>query len=174
MYRELIQSQSQWNVLAQQVMMGMVDRSKDSTAMYSMDQWPGYTHERKAIIKFMQERAISNPVVLTGDIHSNWANELRVDDLVTESPIVASEFVATSLSSGGNGKREPNNLSGLLAKNPCVKFHNEERGYIRCHVSPKAWQSDYVVVSDVTQPGGKCETYKSFVVENGNPKVQSA
>jgi alkaline phosphatase D len=122
----------------------------------------------------MQERAISNPVVLTGDIHSNWANELRVDDRLTDSAVVASEFVATSLSSGGNGKREPAYLSELLANNPGVKFHNEERGYIRCHVTPKSWQSDYVVVSDVMQPGGKCETYKSFVVENGNPKVQTA
>lgn len=174
MYRELIQSQSQWNVLAQQVMMGMVGRSKDSEALYSMDQWPGYAHERKAIVKFMQERAISNPVVLTGDIHSNWANELRVDDRLTDSAVVASEFVATSLSSGGNGKREPAYLGELLANNPGVKFHNEERGYIRCHVTPKSWQSDYVVVSDVTQPGGKCETYKSFVVENGSPKVQNA
>jgi alkaline phosphatase D len=174
MYRELIQSQSQWNVLAQQVMMGMAGRSKDSEALYSMDQWPGYAHERKAIVKFMQERAISNPVVLTGDIHSNWANELRVDDRLTDSAVVASEFVATSLSSGGNGKREPAYLSELLANNPGVKFHNEERGYIRCHVTPKSWQSDYVVVSDVMQPGGKCETYKSFVVENGSPKVQTA
>jgi pSer/pThr/pTyr-binding forkhead associated (FHA) protein len=98
----------------------------------------------------MQERAISNPVVLTGDIHSNWANELRVDDRLTDSAVVASEFVATSLSSGGNGKREPAYLSELLANNPGVKFHNEERGYIRCHVTPKSWQSDYVVVSDVT------------------------
>lgn len=174
MYRELIQSQSQWNVLAQQVMMGMVGRSKDSDALYSMDQWPGYVHERKAIVKFMQERAISNPVVLTGDIHSNWANELRVDDRLADTAIVASEFVATSLSSGGNGKREPAYLGELLANNPGVKFHNEERGYIRCHVTPKSWQSDYVVVNEVTQPGGKCETYKSFVVENGSPKVQPA
>jgi alkaline phosphatase D len=174
MYRELIQSQSTWNVLAQQVMMGLVGRSKDGDALYSMDQWPGYVHERKAIVKFLQERAISNPVVLTGDIHSNWANELRVDDRLVDTAVVASEFVATSLSSGGNGKREPAYLGELLANNPGVKFHNEERGYIRCQVTPKSWQSDYVVVNEVTQPGGKCETYKSFVVENGSPKVQQA
>ena len=46
-----------------------------------------------------------NPVVLTGDIHSNWVNDLRVDDRKPESPVVATEFVGTSISSGGNGER---------------------------------------------------------------------
>ena len=43
----LIESQATWNVLAQQVMMGMVGyRSSAGEPVYSMDQWPGYAHER--------------------------------------------------------------------------------------------------------------------------------
>ncbi|MBL8888740.1 MAG: alkaline phosphatase D family protein [Planctomycetaceae bacterium] len=175
MYRELIQSTSTWNVLAQQVMMGLVNRAKAADKVtYSMDQWPGYAAERMEIVRFLQDRQISNPVVLTGDIHSNWVNEIRVDDRQVEAPIVATEFVATSLSSGGNGLAQPDGLDKLLSNNPCVKFHNTERGYIRCTVTPKQWQADYMSVSDVLQPGGTTSVRSSFVVEAGDPQVKNA
>jgi alkaline phosphatase D len=175
LYSRLIQSHATWNVLAQQVMMGMVGYTKNGDdPLYSMDQWPGYTAERMALVRFMQERRISNPVVLTGDIHSNWVNELRVDDRRVEEPVVATEFVATSLSSGGNGVEKPPRHDRLRADNPCVRFHNGERGYIRCEITPHTWQADYVVVDDVLQPGGKCFTRNSFVVQAGSPRVLSS
>lgn len=175
MYRQLISSTATWNVLAQQVMMGMVNRSNvPDTGKYSMDQWPGYAAERMEIVRFMQERRVANPVVLTGDIHSNWVNELRIDDRDSDSAVVATEFVATSLSSGGNGMAEPTYVPELMAKNACVKFHNTERGYIRCTVTPDRWQADYMSVDDVLQPGGKTTVRSAFVVEAGNPTVKPA
>ncbi len=171
--RKLVTSGASWNVLAQQVMMGMVNRSaKADDPRYSMDQWPGYTAERMQLMRFMEDRRISNPVVLTGDIHSSWVNELRIDDRRTDEKIVASEFVATSLTSGGNGVAEPRGLDKLLAANAAVRFHNEERGYIRCTVTPTTWKSDYMVVDDVLKPGGKTLERAAFVVEAGNPAVQ--
>ena len=47
------------------------------------------------MLKHFAEKRISNPVVLTGDIHSNWANELMVDFDQPESQVVATEFVGT-------------------------------------------------------------------------------
>ena len=166
----MVASRGRWNVLAQQVMMGMIDRSEDK---FSMDQWPGAAHERTGLLQFMADHKVSNPVVLTGDIHSNWVNDLRVDDRKAELPIVGTEFVATSISSGGNGQRIPTGLETLMSRNPAVKFHNKERGYVRCTVTPQAWMSDYVVVEDVTQPGGKTQTRASFAVEAGQPGAQA-
>ena len=173
--QSLIESQGTWNVLAQQVMMGLVAVTKrDGAPAYSMDQWPGYTAERMQLLEFMKDRRVPNPVVLTGDIHSNWANDIRIDDREAESPLVASEFVCTSLSSGGNGVDKPNNLDELTAANQGVKFHNRERGYILCNVTPKKWTSDYRVVDEVEKPGGKTFTRASFVIESGNPEVKPA
>ncbi|GIW98795.1 MAG: alkaline phosphatase [Pirellulaceae bacterium] len=172
---QLITSSATWNVLAQQVMMGMVDRAGNPEAPeYSMDQWPGYAAERMQLMRFLQSRRISNPVVLTGDIHSNWVNELRVDDRQPDLPVVATEFVATSLSSGGNGTERPRGLDALLAANPCVRYHNAERGYIRCDITPTRWQADYMTTDDVLRPGGKTFLRRSFVVESGNPQVQTS
>jgi len=172
---ELLTSRATWNVLAQQVMMGLVGFRKGEEPLgYSMDQWPGYATERAELLRFLRERRIANPVVLTGDIHSAWANELRVDDRRADEPPVATEFVATSLSSGGNGPERPAGLDQILADNPGVRFHNGERGYIRCEATPAAWRSDFMVVDDVLRPGGRTFPRASFVVTAGDPRVQPA
>jgi alkaline phosphatase D len=170
----LISSTATWNVLAQQVMMGMVERENRDRVGYSMDQWPGAVHERLALVRFLADRKVPNPVVLTGDIHANWVNDLRVDDRTPETPIVATEFVGTSISSGGNGRKQPANLDRLIARNPFVKFHDQQRGYVRCTVTPKDWRSDYVIVDDVLKPNGAVSTLASFVVEAGKPGTMKA
>lgn len=173
LYQNLIASPATWNVLAQQVMMGMVTMSqKGDPDKYVMDQWPGYARERMELMRFLQDRKISNPVVLTGDIHSNWVNDLRVDDRQVEQPVVATEFVGTSITSGGNGEAKPYFHDLLMANNPLLKFCNFERGYVKCTVTPTQWRSDYMVVSDVLQPGGDVSCRASFVVENGRAGAQ--
>lgn len=171
--QSMIQSNSQWNVLAQQIMMGIANRQtkENGEPVYSMDQWPGYVNERNKLVRFLKERDISNPVVLTGDIHSNWVNELRVDDLQPDGPLIATEFVATSLSSGGNGEAKRSHHDLYLTNNPGVKFYNAERGYIICDVTPERWISHYRVVNDVLAPGGKTTTRTSFRVNAGYAKV---
>ncbi len=173
----LAASRATWNVLAQQVMMGMATvgrKDPEQEGKFSMDQWPGYAAERVELARFLLERKIANPVVLTGDIHSNWVNDLRVDDRKLDTPIVAAEFVGSSISSGGKGNEKPEYLERLQSANPFVKYHSTERGYVRCRVTPGQWQSDYVMVDDVTKPGGAVATRASFVVESGKPGVNRA
>lgn len=170
----LIASRGAWNVLAQQVMMALVEYNTPGRVGYSMDQWPGAAHERIALMRFLADRKVPNPVVLTGDIHSNWVNDLRIDDRKPEGSVVATEFVGTSLTSGGNGPKEVTGLDKLQAANPGVRFHNRERGYVRCIVTPGSWRSDYVVVEDVTKPAGAVRTRASFVVEAGRPGAKPA
>jgi alkaline phosphatase D len=170
----LSKSTATWNVLAQQVMMAMVDGVAGEEKGYGTDRWTGYAHDRLELMKFIAERKVANPVVLTGDIHSNWVNELRIDDRETDKPIVATEFVGTSISSSGNGVDKPANLDRLMAENACLRFHNRQRGYVRCEVTPQAWRSDFVTVSDVTTPDAPTNVRASYVVEVGRPGVQQA
>ncbi len=171
---KLISSPGTWNVLAQQVMMGMVDvRPAEPGEQYSMDQWPGSAAERLALGHFLKTRHVLNPIVLTGDIHSNWVNDLRVDDRKSDTPVVATEFVVTSITSGGNGGDQPVSRAALQAANPGVRYYNAQRGYVRCTVTPKTWQSDYMVVDKVSEADAPIHKTASFVVEAGRPGVQS-
>jgi alkaline phosphatase D len=161
-----------WNCVAQQVMMARVDRRPGEEIAWSTDQWAGYDAVRKRLLQHLAERRVSNPIVLTGDIHTNWVNDLKVDFDQTDSPTVATEFVGTSISSGGDGTPTRRDTASVMAENPFVKFYNAERGYVRCEVTAERWTSDYRVVPFVTREGAPCLTRASFVVEKDRPGAQ--
>lgn len=167
----LHRSSAGWNILPQQVMMAKVDRTAGPGERYSMDQWPGYEADRTRLLTFLGARQPRNPIVLTGDIHDNWVNDLTAgrDE---RSPVVATELVGTSVSSGGDGQDMPAAMAGILAENPFVKFYNSQRGYVRCAVTTDRLQADYRVVEYVSRPDAPVITRASFVVENGHPGGQ--
>lgn len=164
-------SSSTWNVLAQQIMMARVDRKPGPEIAMSMDQWPGYEFERRNVLRHFHERKIPNPVVLAGDIHSNWVNELVLDFDRPDTPAVATEFVGTSISSGGDGIDQPRHTPELLSENPFVKYHNAERGYVSCELTPQTWRADYRTVPYISRRGAPLQTRASFAVESGSPRL---
>jgi alkaline phosphatase D len=173
LYEQLLSSRATWNILAQQIMMGRADVDPAAESkLYSMDQWSGYEVPRNRLFDFLQSQQIANPIVLTGDIHANWVNELKSDFDRPESPTIATEFVCTSISSGGNGFDKNEKTEMMLSQNPFVKFHNNQRGYTRCHVTRDRWISDYQVLDFVDKPGSPIKTRASFVVENGKKGVE--
>ena len=167
-------SRARWNVIAQQVMMARVDRAAGATEAYSMDQWPGYEMNRRRVLAALGRRPEANPLVIAGDIHSHWANDLIADFDDLGSRVVATELVGTSISSGGNGVAKPKTLAATLSENPFVRFHNQQRGYVLCEATPQACRADFRVVDFVDRPGGTTTTAASFVVENGKPGLQPA
>ena len=99
----LASSPARWQVLANQVMMAPFDDASGDPVRLAMDQWGGYPAARDRLTRIIADRAPNRTVVLTGDIHSSWTNELRTDFARTNQPPIAAEFVATSLSSGATG-----------------------------------------------------------------------
>ncbi len=168
----LERSGASWNILAQQVMMARGDRQPGPGELYAMDKWTGYEFERRRVLRELRDRRITNPVVITGDIHQNWANELAPDFDRPDAPNVAVEFVGTSISSSGDGVNRPDYLDTLLAENPWVKYHNSERGYVRCEITRQSMRADYRTVPYISRPGAPLNTRVSFAVESGRPQLQ--
>ncbi|HVU87466.1 MAG TPA: alkaline phosphatase D family protein [Pirellulales bacterium] len=167
-------SHAKWNVLAQQVMVTRIDYAAGDVEVLDMDKWAGYEADRRRLLNFLAERKPANPVVLTGDIHTNWACDITTDYNKQDAKNVGVEFVGTSISSSGDGLRTPRNTETILKENPAVKLYNAQRGYVRCTVTPRQWRTDYQVVEYVTRKGAPVETLASFVVEDGQPRVQKA
>ncbi len=167
-------SKANWNVLANQVMMTKVDRKAGDGESFPMDQWAGYEAARVRMMRYFAEQKPSNPVVITGDIHTNWVADLREDWRNTAKPIVGTEFVGTSISSGGDGSDTTERTQATLPENPQVKFFNAQRGYVRCKLTPKQWTSEYRVVEKVSIEGAPVTTRATFVVESGKPGAQRA
>lgn len=170
----LLQSTSTWNVLAQQVMMAPVNRGIEGQPKYSMDQWPGYEVSRQRLLNFFSSRGGLNPVVLTGDIHVNWVNDLRLDLNDAKSPVVATELVGTSMTSGGNGGNHIPEFERAAANNECVRWYNSDRGYVSCEVTPQEWTAHFRSTPFVDKPGSPIVTPSSFVIEAGRPGAQKA
>jgi alkaline phosphatase D len=164
-------SQARWNILAQQVVMAQLELAPGPDKRYSMDKWDGYVAARDRILGFVRSRPVQNFVVLSGDIHQNWAAELKANFDDPGSATLGAEYVGTSISSDGDGSDTLPTTATTLAENPHLKFFNSQRGYVRCEVTPSAWRSDYRVVPYVSQPGAPISTRASFVTENGKPGV---
>ncbi|MBX9698043.1 MAG: alkaline phosphatase D family protein, partial [Acetobacteraceae bacterium] len=122
----------------------------------------------------IRARGIGGAVVLTGDLHSAWAGELRLDPLDERSPVVATEFVATSISSGGDGSEANANTAEILRRNPHIRFFNNRRGYSLHDATAERMEVTFRTVGQVTRAGAPREDRGRFVVEPGRPGVQPA
>ncbi|MFM9882977.1 MAG: alkaline phosphatase D family protein [Burkholderiales bacterium] len=178
----LDRSKATWKVLAQQVMMMRWDLgvlTGQPVNFFNVDAWDGYQVARDRITRFLGEHRIANPIVLSGDIHSSWAADLRLAATDTSSPIVASEFVGTSITSVfGDGNHAA--VRATLPSNPHIKFFDGlNRGYALCTVTPSDWRTDFRAVQRVpgsvfTVPSADLPvaTLASFGVKAGTPGVR--
>ncbi len=165
-------SSARWNVLAQQVFFAQRDFDPGDAQRFSMDTWDGYVGSRQRLLDAFEQRSVRNPIVLTGDVHANWACNLLSDFDDPESEVVGTEFVGTSITSGGNGSDLRADTAEVLAENPHIKFFNDLRGYVRCRLTRSEWRSDYRVVPFVTERDAPVYTRATYVVGDGNPGAE--
>jgi alkaline phosphatase D len=162
-------SRARWNVLAQQVPFAFVDVGQTAEVAVRHDKWDAYPTARQTIVDFMVARRPGNPVVITGDLHNAWTQVVKADHRDPASRPVATEFVGSSISSGGDGSDQTTTAPAVLAKNPHVVFNSNRRGYVSCEVTPRWWRSEFRAVPFVTTEGAPVATTASFVVESGDP-----
>lgn len=173
----LQRSSAHWNVIAQQVMMASVDFGSGvgtfdprfaGAPVRNVDTWDGYFASRSRILRAVSDYGPGKTIVLTGDVHSSWVNDLRVNSADASSPVVATEFVGPSLTSHFPTTFIPVILAALAdPANADVKFFEGTlHGYVRCRATPEQWLSDYRVVDTVTVPNANVRTLRSFTVDH--------
>ena len=163
--RNLAERRATWQVLAQQVLVMPRDLGNSQV---NVDKWDGAPAARSRLLRGLAERGAANAVVLTGDSHSAWVADLRLDD----GPVVATEFGSTSITSTGDGSETVASTAALLLRNPHIHFFNNRRGYTLHEITPAAMRVTQRVVPYVTRPDAAREDRGVFVVEAGRPGVQ--
>ena len=172
LYDGLAKSKTHWQVLANQVMVAPFDSEPGPKVRAPMDRWDGYPAARDRMLSTIEKTARNKTVIITGDIHSNWVNELHSGFDRPGKPVVAAEFVGTSISSGGDGNEQAARVTNALGENPHVKWQNSRRGYVTCRVDATQWTADYKTVAYVSKPGAPIETPTKWRVEHGRPGIQ--
>jgi alkaline phosphatase D len=162
-------STARWDVLGQQVFFGQRDNNSGPAVVTSMDSWDGYAASRDRITRGWVDAGVRNPVVLTGDVHAHWADELKLDYADPTSRTVGTELVCSSITSTGNGADVPSGNHPWAAWNPHLRFYNNQRGYVRTTITGDAMTADFQVVPYVTTPGAPIHTRATFVIEDRVP-----
>jgi alkaline phosphatase D len=82
-------------------------------------------------------------------------------------PVLASEFVGTSITSQGPSAERVRTLS---ARNPHLKYlRGDKRGYVVVDIAPTACAAHLEVVDDVADPKTGKRRLASFAVAAGKP-----
>jgi alkaline phosphatase D len=168
----LADSPATWQVLAQQVIFTYFDRKAGPGTEFSGGDWNAYVASRKRIIDGMLDRNVRNPVVLTGDAHMHMASDIKTDFLDPDSPPIGSEFVGTSITSGGDGHDRDEDWAQAIAESPHIKYQSSRRGYIRCQLTSQELRADMRIMPYVSRRGAPVTTGASFAIEDGHPGLQ--
>ncbi len=177
----LTSSSAVWNVMAQQTLMARTrfpaatPDADGERFTANLDQWDGYQPARARLLGFLDQARIVNPIVLTGDIHSSWFSDLKLDFDDPASATVASEYVATSISSDFPIAFDAPIKAANPTLNPHVKyFDGSLRGYLRCDVTRERWVTEARTVPTITTRTQPVTTTARFATAAGTPGVVPA
>jgi alkaline phosphatase D len=165
---------AQWHLLAQQKLFMPFDAraAGASEAVHTTDGWDGYVMARQRVIDSIADRGLTNVVVASGDSHVNLIGSVPRRGDVPDAPAIATEFLAASISSGGDGHFNPR--PELLANNPCLRLFNAKRGYHLHEVTPQRWDTAVRIVDQIQKPGGTVTDFARFAVDPRQPGPQTA
>jgi alkaline phosphatase D len=170
-----------WRLLGQQVMMGQLSPSGGQT-LFNFDQWDGYIPARQRLFDAVRDTGVDNLVVLTGDIHSSWANELTGNpwnpaayDPATGRGVVGVEFVTPGVSSVGilDPVEAAQTAAFVRSVSPHMKYAElNKRGYVLLDIDRERIQGEFWHVATVDAPSREETLAAAFVNEAGANRLQ--
>ncbi len=172
---------ARWRVLGQQCMLGQLLNAQQQ--VLNADQWDGYPIERKQILDHLQQAAIDNTVVLTGDIHSSWAMDVTQDAFGgdynpdTGKGSVAVELVTSAVTSpspyGTVEQAAPRELERM--QDPHIHWVNfQKRGYLVVDLTAERALAQWWLVDNVASVQHRQTLAKSMVTASGTNHLVDA
>jgi alkaline phosphatase D len=166
----LEQSRARWNIMGQNVLMAQFQRRRaDGYEGFWTDDWNGFPAGRSRLLRHINDARVPNAVVLGGDSHAFWANDLKLDFDEPRSPTVATEFVGTSISSHGL-PYEP--FKSKTAWYPHIHFfESRKRGYSLVDLDHQRLSISFKIISNAADPTTNVSTLRTFTVEDGRSGI---
>ncbi len=170
---QLSESEARWVVLGQQVMVGQLDLPVENN-----DQWDGYAHARERLFDAIEAHTLGRTVVLTGDIHSAWANQLArspfAEGFTPSRDSLAVEFVAPGVTSTFP---LPPTIGAALARSlpethPHVAWANlSHRGFFTLEITTERVSADWYTLDGVLEDQGEITFAAGVDVLHGAPVI---
>jgi alkaline phosphatase D len=110
---------------------------------------------------------VRNPVILGGDVHAHYVCDVHARAGDDRSPVLATEFCTTSITSPGLPQAQ---VDRLLPENRHVRLADTtRRGYLSMTLEPQRCTTRLRVVDDARDPATGVSTRATFVVEDRRP-----
>ncbi len=167
----LARTRAQWTVIAQQTLMAQYDRKAGPAQSFWTDGWDGYPAARARLLNDVVQSRASNPLIISGDVHCTWVADLKTDFDDANSPVVASEFCGTSLTSQGPNVKQ---IAAALAENPHIRYGNGKRGYVSMEITRERCTATVRGLASEKRADSGISTIDTFVVDSGRPGAQHA
>ena len=177
LHGELMESKrvaTRWQILGQQVM--FAPQSEPGRPTNNPDSWDGYRVGRDRVFSMVEDLKLDNFVVLTGDVHSNWAFDLPRRpydgyDTTTGRGSLGIEFAGTSvtsLSNLGTGPDGEQQLASTRAARPHLHYvDGRYRGYYLVDVTRERLQADFYGMSTIEKRSHEERFLKGFAAPAG-------
>lgn len=143
---------------------------------YNLDAWDGYAYEREVILGTAKSKN-HNLVVIAGDTHNAWANELKD----VNGNTVGVEFATSSVSSPGleyylnlPAEQIPATEAAIVDLVPDLKYTNlKDRGFMTLTFTKDAVRSDWYYVSTILAKEFEEASSRRFsaVTKVGKPSI---
>ncbi|MEP9362071.1 alkaline phosphatase D family protein [Nocardioides sp. CN2-186] len=197
--QSLANDRAQWKVIGNPVMIApvdfgalpddLIDPIDDVTGLlprdgvaYNVDQWDGYTDDRREVFQHIRDHQVTDALFITGDIHSGWAAELPYD--ASTYPVGDSagvEFVCTSVTSSNLKDitgTPPHTTSTAVeevikANNRHIKYLNfDDHGFSVLDLTPTRAQMDWYVIGDRADQDTEITWSVSYLTRTGTAKIE--
>ena len=195
----LRRGRAQWKIVGNPVMIAPVDFGavprdlldpiNDVTGLlprdgmpYNVDQWDGYTDDRREVFEHIRDHQVTDALFITGDIHSGWAAELPYD--ASTYPVGDSagvEFVCSSVTSNnlkditGSPARTTSLAveEAIIANNRHIKYLDfDSHGFSVLDVTAERAQMDWYVIGDRTARDTPVTWSVSYLTRTGTGRLE--
>jgi alkaline phosphatase D len=169
--RRLRASGARWNLLAEGVVFSLVDEDPGPRVQHWNDSWAGYPAARRRLLGSVAASGAANPLILGGDIHAFIAADQRLQAGDPASPIIMSELVTTSITSGPPPKRvmEAYQRDG----NDVLFADGDRRGYLWMEIGTRRLEARLQGYESVRTESGAVErTLFRCALEDGRRGLQ--
>ena len=159
--------EKQWPPIRQ-----FVELSKHRLPVYP-DSWDGYAVARETLFEKLDTAGINDLLVLTGDSHEYWANNLTRDDGTKMGVELGTSSVSSETLASFMGDDIKDYALLMTRSNPDVAYYNAEKsGYMDLTLTPQKGQVSFIAVDTTETTDYRAFEAAKFDIKKNNGSLK--
>ena len=120
---------------------------------YNLDAWDGYPAARERFYNMAKAAGVRDLIVLTGDTHEAWGNDLYTQEGEPMGVELGTTSVTSPAPSGYLGDSAFGMSLLMRRENKAVRYHDSlQKGYLTLTLTEEKGVVDYIGLSTITSP----------------------